>query len=118
VSKLLYALIACFLANLVAFVQLQGHYVWPDVKYFKEQWFIIMLSAFIAPALWYSTKWSFEHFGFFWNFRLIGFGVGTIVFGILAWLFLDEIPTMKTIISLILALCIILIQLTNLEQIR
>ena len=46
--------------------------------------------------------------------RLAGFGIGTIVFGTLAWVFIGEIPTLKTIISLLLAITIILVQITNL----
>ena len=33
---------------------------------------------------------------------MIGFGVGTIVFGIMSWLMLDEIPTLKTFICILL----------------
>jgi len=56
---------------------------------------------------------SYEHFGAFWNMRLAGFGISTVVFGIMAWSLIGEIPTLKTIISLLLALSIILIQVTN-----
>ena len=48
--------------------------------------------------------------------RMIGFGVGTIVFGIMSWLMLDEIPTLKTFICILLAVAIILIQVTNLVE--
>jgi hypothetical protein len=58
---------------------------------------------------------SYEHFGAFWNMRLAGFGIGTIIFGVLAWTLIGEVPTLKTIISLLLALAIILIQITNLN---
>ena len=44
---------------------------------------------------------------------MIGFGVGTIVFGICSYVFLKEIPTLKTLICLLLALSIVLIQVTN-----
>ena len=44
---------------------------------------------------------------------MIGFGIGTIVFGLMSYYFLKEIPTLKTIICLLLALAIILIQFTN-----
>ena len=47
--------------------------------------------------------------------RLAGFGMGTIIFGLLAWLLIGEIPTLKTIICILLALAIILIQVTNLQ---
>ena len=47
---------------------------------------------------------------------MIGFGVGTIVFGIMSWAILDEIPTLKTFICILLAVAIILIQVTNLVE--
>ncbi len=60
-----------------------------------------------------ATRFSYEHFGFTWNIRMIGFGVGTVVFGISSYLFLKEIPTLKTFICILLAVAIILIQVTN-----
>ena len=77
-------------------------------------WWMYVTSLIIAPMFFYSTKMSYEHFGAFWNMRLAGFGISTIVFGIMAWWLIGEIPTLKTIISLLLALAIILIQVTNL----
>ena len=68
----------------------------------------------IAPVNRFCTKWSYEHFGAFWNMRLAGFGIGTIVFGLMAWLMVGEIPTIKTLICLLLGLAIILIQVSNL----
>ena len=55
----------------------------------------------------------YEYYGFTWNIRLIGFGLGTLVFGVMSWSLLDEIPTLKTIICLMLAASIVLIQVTN-----
>ena len=43
----------------------------------------------------------------------MGFGAGTIVFGIITWALMNEAPTLKTIICIMLALCIVLIQVTN-----
>ena len=48
--------------------------------------------------------------------RLIGFGIGTLIFGIMTWTLIGEIPTLKTIISLLLAVAIILIQITNVVE--
>ena len=93
---------------------MQGHYAWPSVKLMKNPAIIMSLSLVIAPLYWYSTKWSFEHFGAFWNMRLAGFGIGTIIFGLFTWFFIGEIPTLKTMISVLLATAIILIQVTNL----
>lgn len=112
-TKLWWAISAQLIASIIAFFQLQGWVVW-DKPWLKSIWWMYVTSLFIAPLFFYSTKWSYEHFGAFWNMRLAGFGVGTIVFGAMAWFFIGEIPTLKTIISLLLAAAIILIQITNL----
>ena len=111
---LFWSILANFIAACLAFFQLQGHYVWPNKPFLQSFVYIYCISALIAPLYWYSTKWSYEHFGAFWNMRLAGFGISTLVFGMFAWLLIGEIPTLKTIISLLLAVSIILIQISNL----
>ena len=106
---------ANLIASIFAFFQLQGHYVWPNKPFLKTMWWVYITSLLIAPLFFYSTKWSFEHFGAFWNMRLAGFGIGTLVFGTLAWILIGEIPTMKTFVCLLLAAAIILIQVTNIK---
>ena len=76
----------------------------------------MIAGALISPMFWYATKFSYEHFGQFWNIRLVGFGIGTIVFGIMTWLLQNEIPTLKTFICLMLAFAIVLIQITNVVE--
>ena len=112
-TKLMWAISAQIVGSIIAFFQLQGWVVW-NKPWLQSMWWVYGTSLIIAPLFFYSTKWSYEHFGAFWNMRLAGFGVGTIVFGIMAWFFIGEIPTLKTIISLLLAMAIILIQITNL----
>ena len=112
-NKLWMAIIANIIAAGLAFFQLQGHYVWPKMRFLSSMWWVYGTSLIIAPLFFYSTKWSYEHFGAFWNMRLAGFGVGTFVFGVMTWMLLSEIPTLKTIICLLLAIAIILIQITN-----
>ena len=114
-TKLWWAIFAQTIAAILAFFQLQGHYVWPEFKFFKTMWWVYGTSVIIAPLFFYSTMWSFEHFGAFWNMRLAGFGIGTLVFGIMAWSLIGEIPTMKTFVCLLLAVAIILIQVTNIK---
>jgi hypothetical protein len=112
-TKLWWAIIAQLVGSIIAFFQLQGWVVW-DKPWLKSMWWVYGTSLIIAPLFFWSTKWSYEHFGAFWNMRLAGFGIGTIVFGIMAWCLIGEIPTIKTLISLLLAAAIILIQVTNL----
>ena len=108
------ALVFQSLAGVLAFFQLQGWVVW-DKPWLKSMWWVYATSVLIAPLFFYSTKWSYEHFGAFWNMRLAGFGLGTIIFGTLAWLLIGEIPTLKTLVCILLAAAIILIQITNLS---
>tara|TARA_Y100000289_G_scaffold64496_1_gene76473 strand:- start:122 stop:469 length:348 start_codon:yes stop_codon:yes gene_type:complete len=115
VNKLMMAVVANFIASILAFFQLQAHYVWPDKPFLKSMWWVYLTSIAIAPLFFYSTKWSFEHFGALWNMRLAGFGISTFTFGVMAWLLLTEIPTLKTFVCLLLAIAIILIQLTNIS---
>ena len=112
-TKLWWAIIAQLVGSIIAFYQLQGHYVWTDIKFFKSVWWVYLLSIPIAPLFFYSTIWSYEHFGAFWNMRLAGFGISTLIFGLLTWLLIGEIPTLKTVICFLLATAIILIQITN-----
>ena len=112
-SKLWWAIIAQVIGSVFAFFQLQGWVVW-NKQWLQSLWWMYITSIIIAPMFFYSTKWSYEHFGAFWNMRLAGFGIGTIVFGVMAWMFIGEIPTLKTFICLLLAAAIILIQVTNL----
>ena len=112
-NKLLWALSFQAMAGILAFFQLQGWVVW-DKPWLKSMWWVYATSVLIAPLFFYSTKWSYEHFGAFWNMRLAGFGIATMIFGVLAWLLIGEVPTLKTFVCLLLALAIILIQITNL----
>ena len=114
-NKLYLSLLMQFAGGVIAFFQLQGWCVWPDKPFLRSLSWMYLTSLAIAPLFFYSTKMSYEHFGAFWNMRLAGFGIGTIIFGVLAWALIGEVPTLKTIISLLLALAIILIQITNLN---
>ena len=114
-NKLYLSLLMQFVGGVIAFFQLQGWCVWPDKPFLRSLSWMYLTSLAIAPLFFYSTKMSYEHFGAFWNMRLAGFGIGTIIFGVLAWTLIGEVPTLKTIISLLLAVAIILIQVTNLN---
>ena len=115
-TKLIAAIALIVIANIGTWFQFQGHY-WSDKLIFKSTWFICGVGALLAMLFWYATKFSYEHFGQYWNIRLMGFGVGTIVFGIMTWLLSNEIPTIKTFVCLLLAAAIILIQITNVADV-
>ena len=109
-NKLLLAIVLSCLGHVLAFFHMNGQFKW---EWMINLWWVILGGIPISFLFYYSTRWSYEYFGYFWNIRLIGFGMGTLVFGLLAWLILNEPPNTKVIISLILSLVIILIQLSN-----
>ena len=113
IQLLLYYSVVCLLiANVIAYYQLNGQFFLKE-WYWHNPWTTSMIGYPVGMLFWYATKLSYEHFGFTWNMRMIGFGVGTIVFGIMSYLTLKEVPTLKTIICILLATAIILIQFTN-----
>ena len=97
-------------AQIGTFFQLQGplKYEW-----FKNQyWFLVLMGMPISMLFMYSVKNMVIAFdGQMWPSRLIGFSIGAVVFTWLSWLIFKEPLTLKTIVCLILALGILVIQL-------
>jgi len=58
-----------------------------------------------------TTKLFNEHYEANWPGRLIGFGIGIIIFTVMSWIIFREHPTPKTITCLLLASVIVLIQI-------
>ena len=112
-TKLAMSLLATVVINIFVWIQMNGQFIKGAPAWLSSKALILAMGAPLGLSFWYATKWSYEHFGYTWGYRLTGFGLGTIVFGIMSWLILDEIPTTKTMISLMLAAAIILIQVSN-----
>ena len=112
-DKLTISILILALINFLAWFQLNGQFLWKDSSFWTNGIMMAIVGLPIGYMFFHATKLSYEHFGFTWNIRLIGFGVGTLIFGICSYLFLREIPTLKTLVCLLLALSIILIQVTN-----
>ena len=110
---LLYSIILLVIANIIAFYQLNGQFIWKDTPFWNNGALMSIVGIPVGYMFFWATKFSYEHFGFLWNMRMIGFGVGTIIFGIMSYAILKEVPTLKTFICILLAVAIILIQVTN-----
>ena len=98
-------------ANILAWFQYNSQFTW---EWFKDR-AILTNSIFAVPAgimFWYAVKNIVEASGELWTSKLVGFGVGNIVFAALTWFFLKEsIFTPKTMTCLSLAIIIIGIQI-------
>ena len=108
------SLCATVIINIFVWIQMNGQFIKGAPAWLSSKILILGMGAPLGLGFWYATRWSYEHFGAFWNMRLAGFGISTIIFGIMAWQFIGEIPTIKTLICILLAMAIILIQITNL----
>ena len=97
-------------AQIITFLQLQGNIKWGLLAKYP----IITLLTSI-PMGWMFMK-SVEHFvtaynGQIWPSRLIGFGIGIIIFVLLSMILFKEPLTLKTLTCLLLAASILLVQI-------
>ena len=79
----------------------------------KSHPFLIAIpGVFVSYVSILATKYITEAYdGLVWPSRLIGFGIGIIIFSGLTWVILGEKIEMKSAVCVLLALCILLIQL-------
>ena len=110
-NKLWMALGVSLLGHIWAWFHMQGQFKY---EWAKTWWWIILGGIPISILFFYGTKWYYEYFGNYWYVRPIGFGIGTLTFGLLTWILLNEVPDTRTIISLFLSVIIIILQLSHL----
>jgi multidrug transporter EmrE-like cation transporter len=108
--KILYGIIFGTLAQILTFYQLQGQL---KIEWFKNHPIIVaFLGVPISFLFMHSVKNMVDAYdGQLWPSRLIGFGIGVVVFTTMSYLLFKEPLTTKTLICLGLGVCIILIQL-------
>ncbi len=109
-NRLLQGIIYGIFGQVLSFLQLQG-----SIKYgwFQKYPILVLLSA--LPSTWLYIK-SVEHLvawgdGQLWPSRLIGFGIGIIIFVTLSMILFKEPLTLKTLTCLMLAASILLVQI-------
>ena len=109
-NNLIRGFIFGILGQVLSFLQMQG-----NIKYgwFDKYPIIILLSAIPTTWLYINSVESFvNHFdGQLWPSRLIGFGIGIVVFVSLSMILFKEPITIKTFICLLLAASILSIQI-------
>ena len=110
-SKVWMAIAVSLLGHIWAWFHMQGQFKY---EWAKTWWWIILGGIPISILFFYGTKWYYEYFGNYWYVRPIGFGIGTLTFGLLTWVLLNEVPDTRTIISLFLSVIIIILQLSHL----
>jgi multidrug transporter EmrE-like cation transporter len=107
--KLINGMLIIVLAQIISFIQLQGQGKWPWIK--DNPWLMTLLGLPIGYMFINSTQLINEYTGAAWPGRLIGQGIGIIMFAIMSWLLFKEPLTMKTAVCITLAVCVIIIQI-------
>ena len=110
-KEIVYCILIFFINNIIIWYQLNSQLVWEWAKGTKSMWMMALLGIPISLMFWYATKIGYEGFGTLWSVRFMGFATSMLTFPIMTWLYLGEVMTMKTILTLGLAIIIMLLQL-------
>lgn len=97
-------------AQILTFFQLQGQLKYDYLK--NNIWIGALMGIPISLMFMQSVKnFVLAYDGQIWPSRLIGFGIGVVVFTVMSYLAFKEPLNAKTLVCLFFGLCIILIQL-------
>ena len=99
-----------FLTNIIIWYQLNSQLVWEWAKTSKAMWFSALLGVPISLFFWYATRIGYEGFGNLWSVRFIGFATSMLTFPVMTYFYLGEVITLKTAITILLAIVIMILQ--------
>ena len=105
------SILAFIVGNILIWYQLNSQLVWDWARGSKSMWIMSLLGIPISLLMWLCTKWGYLGFGSLWAVRWMAFGSSMLVFPIMTWLYLGETITIKTGVSILLAIIIMLLQL-------
>jgi hypothetical protein len=98
------------IGQIVVWVQVNGPMIWDWAKTYK---YLLMLLG--VPITWLfmrATEYSVSGFeGLFWPGRFVSFVAGIFIFTCMTYMFRDEAINLKTMVSLVLAFGLIIVQL-------
>ena len=108
---IVYTIILFLINNVLIWYQLNSQLVWDWAKGTKSMWLMALMGIPISLLFWLCTKWGYIGFGNLWSVRFLGFATSMMTFPIMTYFYLGETITLKTLISLILSLVILILQL-------
>ncbi len=103
------AIILFAAGNILAWFQANSQFLW-------EWWYdrpILTVFLYAIPtsmAFFFGWRYAVEATDSLWSARMLGFGIGTIIFATISYLLKGEGITYKTAVCLLLSTIIILIQ--------
>ena len=100
-----------FFNNIIIWYQLNGQLVWDFWKTWKGITIALLMGIPITGLFYLATKIGYQGFGTLWPVRFMGFATSMMTFPIMTWLYLGEAITLKTLITILLAIIIMILQL-------
>jgi hypothetical protein len=104
-------MILFLITNIIIWYQLNSQLVWEWAKTSKAMWFSALLGIPISLLFWWATKIGYEGFGNLWSIRFMGFATSMLTFPVMTYFYLGEVITLKTLITILLAIIILILQL-------
>ena len=98
-------------SQVLIWYQLNSQLVWEWAKGYKSMWIMSLLGIPISLLMWLCTKWGYIGFGNLWAVRFMGFATSMLTFPIMTYFYLGEPMSLKTLLTLGLAIIIMIIQL-------
>lgn len=109
-TLIIYSLIVFFLAQALAWLQINGQFIWPWMK--DHRVLVSLLGVPISYLLMVASDFAYTGMdNKLWPGRLMAFAMGMLVFTIFTNVFLGEGVSLKAGISLVLASILLVIQL-------
>ena len=109
-KNLILCLVIFIIAQTMVWLQINGQFVWESFR--KYEWFLILFGIPISWLFLEATRYGVAAFdGLLWPQRFLAFACGIIIFSLLTWALKGEGINTKTLISLCLASCLLLIQI-------
>ena len=110
-NKILIVTLIFLLNNVLIWYQLNSQLVWDWAKGNSAIIISCLLGVPISWLFWYCTKIGYEGFGALWPVRFMGFATSMLTFPILTWYYLGETITLKTTLTILLSIAIMIIQI-------
>ena len=110
-SKIGITTLIFLVCNVMIWYQLNSQLVWDWAKGNKAIILSCLLGIPISYMFWYCTKLGYEGFGALWPVRFMGFATSMLTFPIMTYFYLGETITLKTLITILLAIIIMILQL-------
>ena len=110
-KEIIFTILLFTVNNIIIWYQLNSQLVWDWAKGTTAITISCLMGIPISYLFWYCTKIGYEGFGELWPVRFMGFATSMLTFPILTYFYLGEAITLKTSITILLAIIIMLIQI-------